>query len=530
MAKKPLGPEGARFKKADWNPQATGSKGTYISDRDALEARVAELEKVNGITVETVSLTRGMVDGDGPFIIKFLEPDGSEFEYAALSGNPSAAKAHFASVAKSQIADEEMNVPLITPPLGDMADATVASWLKNPGDYVIEGEPIAVIETDKATIDLEAAISGQMGPHLVQAGDNFKAGESIGSILPPKVDSTAQWPFAGALPPVAVIKSPTGERFISMPIAGTLKHLQADLAKVQLGDDLFSVAISPPYFIRWKQGRELYETTLLKEARAIRAAAQYTPERINALITGGGAVMKERDRLREQIAKLKHRDTNFVPITSQRDFSIIAAAVGWIAAIGLYLYSDLPMPFGGDDSTSAVSGVDNAALQSCVSRIYQAKQNAPQEVVDVSASIDRLPNGVFVITARPGDRNLLRGMRLTDISTAYNYNESSNSASISFRASNPPDNPNGTAQAFFVNFLLLDKDLERCTPLDEKSEYVRFEPRNNRGTFNEGVYGEPIYVGTAREINTGVSFTSGTPEGIPVVTYMAFTVQGEVTR
>ena len=117
MAKKPLGSEGARFKKADWNPQATGAKGTYISDRDALEARVAELEKVNGITVETVSLARGRVDGDGPFIIKFLEPDGAEFEYAALSGNPAAAKAHFASVAKAQIADEESDAPLIPPPL-----------------------------------------------------------------------------------------------------------------------------------------------------------------------------------------------------------------------------------------------------------------------------------------------------------------------------------------------------------------------------------------------------------------------------
>jgi biotin carboxyl carrier protein len=353
MAKKPLGPEGARFKKADWNPQATGSKGTYISERDALEARVAELEKVNGITVETVSLTRGMIDGDGPFIVKFLEPDGAEFEYAALSGDPSATRAHFAQVAKSQIADKESDTSLIAPPLGEMADATVASWLKNPGDYVVAGELIVVIETDKATIDLEAEISGQMGPHLVQAGDNFKAGESIGSIVPFQANSDAQWPYASALPPVAVIKSPAGERFISMPIAGTLKHLQADLAKVQLGDDLFSVAISPPYFIRWKQGRELYEATLLKEARAIRTASQYTPERINALITGGDAVMKERDRLRDQISKDKSRVANATVVESKLGGFAVAAAIGWIAAIGLYIYSDLPIPFVGGPSSEA---------------------------------------------------------------------------------------------------------------------------------------------------------------------------------
>ena len=208
---------------------------------------------------------------------------------------------------------------------------------------------------------------------------------------------------------------------------------------------------------------------------------------------------------------------------------MIGGLIGWVSALGLYIYSDLPIPFWDSDSASAVSDVDSAALQACVSSIYQSKENARQEVIDVTASVDRLPNDVFVMTARPGNRNLLRGMRLSDISTEYNYNEGSQSASISLTASNPPDNPNGTIQAFFVNFILLDKDLERCTPLDEKSEYVRFEPRNNRGTFNEGVYGEPIYVGTAREINAGVSFTSGTPEGIPVVTYMAFTTQQEVT-
>ena len=364
MAKKPLGPEGARFKKGDWNPQDTGAKHTYLDERTALEKRVADLEKVNGITVETVTLTRGMVDGDGPFIIKFLEPNGSEFEYAALSGDPSATKAHFARVAKSQIADEELDTPLITPPLGEMADATVASWLKSPGDYVIEGEPIAVIETDKVTIDLEAAISGQMGPHLVQAGDNFKAGDSIGSIAPPQVDSKAGWPFTGALPPVAVIKSPAGERFISMPIAGTLKHLQTDLAKVQLGDDLFSVAISPPYFIRWKQGRELYEAALLKEARAIRTASQYTPERINALITGGDAAMKERDRLRDQIAKDKGRVANATVVETKLGGFAIAAAIGWIAAIGLYIYSDLPIPFvGGQSSETQIACATRLAGQ-----------------------------------------------------------------------------------------------------------------------------------------------------------------------
>ena len=447
MAKKPLGPEGARFKKADWNPQATGSKGTYISDRDALEARVAELEKVNGITVEVVTVKAEHLKGNGPYVVRYLVEDAQRIEHDFFK----------------------------------KADRALENLMRERVQTAFENEDY----------------------------------ESLASL--------------GKLPPVAVIKSADGECFVPMPTAGIVRPSLPDLSRVSEGDEIFKVQLDRELYDEQERAFSAIGVAALETAKSYRDAAHFTPEKIADLEARLDTLGAERDKLRDQVAKLKHRDTNFVPITSQRDFSIIAAAVGWIAAIGLYIYSDLPMPFGGDDSASAVSDIDNTALQACVSRIYQAKQNAPQEVVDVSASVDRLPNGVFVMTARPADRNLLRGMRLTDISTAYNYNESSNSASISFRANNPPDNPNGTVQAFFVNFLLLDKDLERCTPLDEKSEYVRFEPRNNRGTFNEGVYGEPIYVGTAREINTGVSFTSGTPEGIPVVTYMAFTSQQEVT-
>ena len=47
------------------------------------------------------------------------------------------------------------------PKLGmDMEEGTILRWLKKEGDAVKEGEVIAEIETDKASMELEAPASG----------------------------------------------------------------------------------------------------------------------------------------------------------------------------------------------------------------------------------------------------------------------------------------------------------------------------------------------------------------------------------
>lgn len=51
-----------------------------------------------------------------------------------------------------------------------MEHGTLARWLKAEGDVVEKGEVIAEIETDKATMELEAAASGRIGRLLVANG------------------------------------------------------------------------------------------------------------------------------------------------------------------------------------------------------------------------------------------------------------------------------------------------------------------------------------------------------------------------
>ena len=61
-----------------------------------------------------------------------------------------------------------------------MTAATLTAWLKNPGDPVTAGEPIAEVETDKTTVELEAPADGMLEDIRVAAGTEAVA---VGTVL-----------------------------------------------------------------------------------------------------------------------------------------------------------------------------------------------------------------------------------------------------------------------------------------------------------------------------------------------------------
>ncbi len=66
------------------------------------------------------------------------------------------------------------------PKLGfDMQEGQLINWLKQPGDAVAEGDILAEIESDKATVEVEAFVEGTMLQHLVTAGDWVPIGAPI---------------------------------------------------------------------------------------------------------------------------------------------------------------------------------------------------------------------------------------------------------------------------------------------------------------------------------------------------------------
>jgi pyruvate dehydrogenase E2 component (dihydrolipoamide acetyltransferase) len=72
---------------------------------------------------------------------------------------------------------------VIMPKMGDaMEEGTLLKWLKSEGDEVEEGDPIAEIETDKVTLELEAEDSGTLAQLIAEEGQDIPIGEAIAFI------------------------------------------------------------------------------------------------------------------------------------------------------------------------------------------------------------------------------------------------------------------------------------------------------------------------------------------------------------
>jgi pyruvate dehydrogenase E2 component (dihydrolipoamide acetyltransferase) len=154
------------------------------------------------------------------------------------------------------------------PRLSDtMTEGTVSTWTKGVGDRIEKGEVIAEIETDKATMELEAYDAGVLEQILVDVGKTVPIGEIIAvigdgsgaaaapsaaapaasapAVAPP--DPTPSVPAAAAIPPAPAVRStPNG----TLPASTNGKHpLASPLARSiarDAGLDLTTVAGSGP--------------------------------------------------------------------------------------------------------------------------------------------------------------------------------------------------------------------------------------------------------------------------------------------
>ncbi len=64
-----------------------------------------------------------------------------------------------------------MSTQVLMPALSPtMTEGKLARWLKKVGDSIAAGDVIAEIETDKATMEVEAVDEGTLGRILVEEG------------------------------------------------------------------------------------------------------------------------------------------------------------------------------------------------------------------------------------------------------------------------------------------------------------------------------------------------------------------------
>jgi pyruvate dehydrogenase E2 component (dihydrolipoamide acetyltransferase) len=112
----------------------------------------------------------------------------------------------------------EILMPALSP---TMTEGNLARWLKKEGDEVHSGDVLAEIETDKATMEVEAIDDGKIGKILVPEGaQGIKVNAPIALLLGEDEDASALEKFAEAPPrPAPVTPSPPVENVAPAPAA-----------------------------------------------------------------------------------------------------------------------------------------------------------------------------------------------------------------------------------------------------------------------------------------------------------------------
>ena len=120
-------------------------------------------------------------------------------------------------------------MPALSP---TMTEGNLARWLKQEGDRIKAGDVIAEIETDKATMEVEAVDEGILGRILVPAGTQ---GVKVNDVIAVLVEAGEAVPAAGAAPKAAAAPAAT-PALVAAPVAAA----PAPVAAPASGDRVFA--------------------------------------------------------------------------------------------------------------------------------------------------------------------------------------------------------------------------------------------------------------------------------------------------
>jgi pyruvate dehydrogenase E2 component (dihydrolipoamide acetyltransferase) len=141
-------------------------------------------------------------------------------------------------------------MPALSP---TMTEGNLARWLKQEGDRIKAGDVIAEIETDKATMEVEAVDEGILGRILVPAGTQ---GVKVNDVIAVLVEAGEAVPVAGAAPKAAPapaaapapVAAPVAAAPVAAPASGD-RVFASPLARrmaAQAGVDISKIAGSGP--------------------------------------------------------------------------------------------------------------------------------------------------------------------------------------------------------------------------------------------------------------------------------------------
>ena len=220
-----------------------------------------------------------------------------------------------------------MATTIVMPQMGyDMREGTVVRWLKQEGETVGRGEVIAEIETDKATIEMEAFSTGVLGKIMVEEGRAVPVGELIAVITEPGEPIPSAEELAGMAVPAptaqatAPAEAPAPEAVPAEPPAATAPPSQIRATPIarrlarEKGIDLAQVTPTGP-------GGRVTEADVLAHEVSSKAVPA-PPRAVPPTILPGGRV--ELTRMRRAIANVTSQSKREAPhfyVTTEIDMT-----------------------------------------------------------------------------------------------------------------------------------------------------------------------------------------------------------------
>ena len=170
------------------------------------------------------------------------------------------------------------------PDIGDFSDVPVITVMVSPGDTVAEEDALIELESDKATMEVPAPVSGKVTEMVVKEGDTvsegsvilkLEAGEAAAPVAPPSPQGVQEHePAAPTAAPPAAAPAPSGGNLAPVDEAGFAKAHASPSVRAfarELGVDLSKVGGSG------RKGRILREDVTAYFKGAAEAAAPKAP-------------------------------------------------------------------------------------------------------------------------------------------------------------------------------------------------------------------------------------------------------------
>src|SRR5271163_3952552 len=102
-----------------------------------------------------------------------------------------------------------MAVELKVPSLGEsVTEVEIGRWLKREGDAVNKDDNVVTLESEKATVELPAPVSGTLGKIVKRTGEKAAMGDVIALFEPSGKPKEAAKPVEAPPAPAPVVPAP----------------------------------------------------------------------------------------------------------------------------------------------------------------------------------------------------------------------------------------------------------------------------------------------------------------------------------